>query len=122
MASKPQRPCKEIGCRNLTRKSYCNLHENIARNIQQDYNKYQRDPKIDAFYHSSDWRRARKLALERDNYLCQRHLKQGVLVPAKIVHHIVEVKDDWSKRLDIDNLESVCYACHNREHKTSPRG
>ncbi|MGP9043354.1 HNH endonuclease [Cytobacillus kochii] len=34
----------------------------------------------------------------------------------------MEVKEDWNRRLDIDNLESVCHVCHNREHKGTPRG
>ncbi|TWK49239.1 hypothetical protein CHCC20347_1522 [Bacillus paralicheniformis] len=33
-----------------------------------------------------------------------------------MVHHIVEVKQDWSKRLDLSNLESLCNACHNKVH------
>ncbi|PAE58568.1 HNH endonuclease, partial [Bacillus licheniformis] len=36
--------------------------------------------------------------------------------PADMVHHIVEVKQDWSKRLDLSNLESLCNACHNKVH------
>ncbi|MEU3039173.1 HNH endonuclease [Nocardia salmonicida] len=34
-----------------------------------------------------------------------------------IVHHKVELKEDWSKRLDMDNLEVVCIGCHNKIHK-----
>lgn len=126
MARKPQRPCREIGCGKLTRENYCETHTKIGqesiKKIRQDYNKYKRDAKIDAFYHSPEWRKVRLLALERDNYLCQRCLKQGKLTKAKIVHHIKEVKDYWELRLVLENLESTCFPCHNREHKTSPRG
>ncbi|WP_080009571.1 HNH endonuclease [Enterococcus faecium] len=24
---------------------------------------------------------------------------------------------DWGKRLDMDNLEVVCFSCHNKIHK-----
>ncbi|WP_250540588.1 HNH endonuclease, partial [Bacillus subtilis] len=27
-----------------------------------------------------------------------------------------EVKEDWAKRLDLDNLVSLCNACHNKVH------
>jgi 5-methylcytosine-specific restriction protein A len=49
-------------------------------------------------------------------------LKRGILTPAEVVHHLVEVKEQWNLRLVLSNLESVCHGCHNREHKTSPRG
>ncbi|WP_399533503.1 HNH endonuclease [Gemella sp.] len=36
---------------------------------------------------------------------------------ANLVHHKVEVRTDWSKRLEMSNLESVCRNCHNKiEH------
>nr|WP_279388960.1 HNH endonuclease [Baia soyae] len=34
-----------------------------------------------------------------------------------VLNHIVEVKEDWNKRLELSNLQSVCNACHNRIHK-----
>ena len=24
--------------------------------------------------------------------------------------------EDWGKRLDMDNLEAVCFSCHNKIH------
>ncbi|EOB6976219.1 TPA: HNH endonuclease, partial [Staphylococcus aureus] len=35
---------------------------------------------------------------------------------AKIVHHIIYVDEDFNKALDLDNLMSVCYSCHNKIH------
>lgn len=119
---KPNKPCAEVGCSNLTRKTYCKNHEENEQETARNYNKYQRDPEVNSFYRSYAWQRVRAMALERDNYLCKRCVKQGRLVTANVVHHVVEVKTDWSLRLDIDNLESVCHACHNAEHKTVPRG
>ncbi|MCH1677402.1 HNH endonuclease [Enterococcus faecalis] len=36
---------------------------------------------------------------------------------ATIVHHRQEVRTamGWEHRLDIDNLESICQECHNKE-------
>ncbi|WP_349773696.1 HNH endonuclease [Sutcliffiella horikoshii] len=56
--------------------------------------------------------------MERDNHLCQRCIKQSKLQAAQLVHHIVEVKVDWSKRLELTNLESICHSCHNKHHKS----
>ena len=68
-------------------------------------------------YNSNEWLDIREVALLRDNLLCQECLRKGIYTEAKIVHHIVELKDDVTKAYDLDNLESVCVACHNKEHK-----
>lgn len=126
MARKAKRPCGEIGCGNLTEKTYCETHQKNAeenrRKSTQIYNRYGRDSKINAFYLSKEWKRVRALAYERDNGLCQRCLKGSVLKRADVVHHIVEVKEDWSLRLTLDNLESLCHSCHNAHHKSGPPG
>lgn len=61
-------------------------------------------------------------ALSRDNYLCQPCLKQGRLVGASVVHHIEHLEDAPGKALDLNNLESVCFACHNKLHPEKPGG
>jgi len=124
---KPQRPCREFGCSKLTRETYCEIHkhtgEKIAQEKNQQYNMYNRPKHIDGFYKSTQWVQVRALALVRDNYLCQRCLKSGILQKAQVVHHLVEVKEDWNRRLDVDNLECLCHKCHNQHHKrTAPRG
>ncbi|WP_460578426.1 HNH endonuclease [Gracilibacillus alcaliphilus] len=86
----------------------------MAQESSRIYNQYKRNQKANSFYHSTEWTRVRKLALIRDNYLCQRCLKQKKLTKAQVVHHKVELLVDWSKRLDLDNLESLCHRCHNQ--------
>lgn len=73
--------------------------------------------RLDRFYHSRKWKAARLHVLERDAYRCQVCKRAGRLTVADTVHHITPVKVDPSKRLDLDNLESICRACHNAEHK-----
>lgn len=116
MALKAKRPCAEFGCNNLTTKFYCEKHQ---RNSHKYYNK-SRDKKYDSFYKTSAWVRLRNVAFERDNGLCQQCLKKGILKRADVVHHIVEIREDWSKRLELNNLESLCHACHNQLHKGTP--
>lgn len=80
------------------------------------YDQYQRDPEIVKFYQSAAWKKTRKLALIRDNYLCQGCLSKKRFTNAEMVHHIVEVKDDINLRLELSNLESLCNSCHNKRH------
>nr|WP_091480145.1 HNH endonuclease [Gracilibacillus orientalis] len=122
MVNKPLKPCGEISCGILTRETYCEIHKKSAQEISQKIYRKSRDKNIDGFYKSYQWQRLRAVAYERDKGLCQRCLKRGTLKRADVVHHIVEVLVDWSRRFDLGNLESVCHACHNREHKTGPRG
>lgn len=71
---------------------------------------------IDKIYKSRRWQKVRKIVLIRDNYLCQPCLKRGVIKEANTVHHIEALRDDLSKAFDLENLESICPACHNKEH------
>lgn len=83
---------------------------------QQQYDKSKRNKKARAFYKSAAWQKCRQVVLERDNFLCQKCLKRKQITPADMVHHIVELLDDWNKALDLNNLESLCNSCHNKEH------
>ena len=68
--------------------------------------------KPNAFYHSSAWRRVRKLALQRDNFICQHCLKLGRIKPATEVHHIKPLRDYPELSLDVSNLIGLCWECH----------
>ncbi|MGX1430768.1 5-methylcytosine-specific restriction enzyme A [Cytobacillus horneckiae] len=85
-------------------------------NNNQRYDKYKRNKKARSFYKSAAWKKCRKLVLERDNHLCQSCMKNNKITPADMVHHIIELLDDWDKALEMDNLESLCNSCHNKEH------
>ncbi len=75
----------------------------------------QRD-EYDKIYKSRRWDKVRRIVLIRDNYLCQVCLRRGLVTPANTVHHKVELRKDISKAFDLDNLESICPSCHNKEH------
>lgn len=80
------------------------------------------DKKPDPFYKSAAWRQLRRLALQRDHYLCQDCLaakRRGEMVrprDATVVHHIRPVEQRPDLKLDMDNLISLCDACHNKRH------
>lgn len=73
------------------------------------------------FYHSQEWRAVRRAVLERDHYLCQTCKRNGIIKTGNTVDHIVPVRVDWSKRLDIDNLETICTSCHNKKHERNSK-
>jgi len=81
-----------------------------------------RTDKYDRFYHTKDWEIARLITLKRQHYLCQDCLREGKITVAKTVHHIIPLRDDWSKRLDQDNLEVICMEHHNQEHPEKGSG
>lgn len=68
--------------------------------------------KESGFYQTKEWRKARKLALQRDHYLCQLRISKNCTRKANTVHHIKELEDYPELALDLANLTSCCYACH----------
>jgi hypothetical protein len=82
----------------------------------------QKNKKADPFYLSAAWRAVRQQALERDHFYCQQCLKlveMGVKLrpnDATLVHHVKPRSLRPDLELDLDNLVSLCDACHNAEH------
>lgn len=74
------------------------------------------------FYHTAAWKRIRQAALMRDGGMCQacmERLKDGIgFHPrrATMVHHIIPVSERPDLALELDNLRSLCAACHAAEH------
>ncbi len=81
----------------------------------RDYDRHARDRDSARFYCSARWRTLRLSKLRQDP-LCERCKAQGTLVPATIVHHKVERRDEPELELEWDNLESLCPSCHSRHH------
>lgn len=80
-----------------------------------------RPPEARQFYNSAAWQKAREAALVRDHYLCQPCLRRERLTPAVAVHHIKPIETHPELALVLDNLESTCLACHNKEHPEKGR-
>lgn len=62
------------------------------------------------------WQKRRQRIFERDDYLCQIHLKQGLYVPVElhgpnhgVCDHIVPLAEGGSD--DDENLQTICQAC-----------
>jgi 5-methylcytosine-specific restriction endonuclease McrA len=67
-------------------------------------------------YKDPRYLRARAAALARDKYLCQECRRYGRTTPAQTAHHIKHVEDYPELAFDENNLKSVCWSCHNKEH------
>ncbi|MEC0405738.1 HNH endonuclease [Bacillus velezensis] len=122
MPLRPLKICNALHCNELTREKYCDKHKTQQQEETKHYNKHSRNKTITSFYKSTDWKRTRQLALLRDNYTCQRCLKESKITRADMVHHSVEVREDWSKRLELSNLISLCNSCHNKVHGVKSLG
>lgn len=69
------------------------------------------------FYSSKEWRTIREVIKLRDLGLCQVCLQQKILTPMHTVHHIIELKEDYSLRTTESNLICVCSTCHHKIHR-----
>ncbi len=120
MPNRPKRPCAYPGCRELVDRGYCEQHQHLAQQRKAEssrhYDRHIRDDQARDFYQSVAWQAVRRQALVRDHGLCQHCLKEGRITPAETVHHIIEIRRNWSLRLVLSNLVSLCLACHNKAH------
>lgn len=73
------------------------------------------------FYSSQAWNNCRSAYMESAHHLCERCLSKGIMTPAEIVHHKIELTPDNIDNplitLNSDNLEAVCRECHAQIHE-----
>lgn len=110
-------PKVRLGNRTYSQSELQDYRKANTQRYNQEVRHNKRNKEYTSFYNSSQWRKLRKQVLLRDNHLCQHCLNKGIVNDKDlIVHHKVELKEDWGKRLDMDNLEVVCFSCHNKIH------
>ena len=105
---------------------YCGfIHEvgfNCSKKPKKDYKT--KNTEKDRFRSSFIWQRKRDEIKERDLYLCQ--VCKAEKIDGKnrynyedlSVHHIVPLQEDYNRRLDNDNLITLC----DRHHKEADKG
>ena len=88
----------------------------------QEIRKLIEEGRLDIFYTSGGWKEEAAEARRRQNDECQRCKAKGLYVPCRIVHHrqYLRVRPDLA--YDQDNLECLCWDCHEEEHPGSRRG
>lgn len=66
------------------------------------------------FYNSKAWHKMIIHINKKYNGLCLMCLfKYKEVIASDVIHHIEPIKDDYSKRLEEDNLIPLCHSCHN---------
>lgn len=111
MPRKPKQSCAYPNCPELTYDRYCDKHK---KQINKEYNRYTRDDNSKTFYNSTAWRKLSSLQLKKEP-ICAACLQAGRITPATISDHIKPIREGGA-RLDINNLQSLCRACHNKKH------
>ncbi len=113
----PYGPTYCVACKPLAAAELAVVQEENARKKARIYNK-KRDSKYLTFYRSKEWRTLSRSFLQAAGYKCQAHLTTDCKVIATEVHHVepIQTPNGWERRLDWENLEAVCTACHNGRH------
>ena len=65
--------------------------------------------------YGGDWQKVSK-AYRAENPLCEDCCEEGRTTPSTQVHHKVPIEDDYSLRLEQDNLVALCEDCHHKRH------
>lgn len=92
----------------------------IKRNYNRPHNSDSRKER-QKIYQSKRWQQLRRLKLS-ENPLCEVCQDNGAITPAVDVHHRVSFMSQHDKAernrlaFDIDNLQSLCRACHQYQH------
>mgnify|MGYP003593222929 CR=1 FL=1 len=114
MPYKPKRPCAYPGCGRLAVRNLCGGNEQYCAEHQKvmdkQYNQYERDPASNKRYGRS-WKRIRDRFI-RAHPLCEECKKQGKLMPADEVHHVLPLSRGGTNAED--NLMALCHSCHAR--------
>lgn len=111
MARRPQRPCREIDCRQLHRNAngYCDAHQHLVKEWRKKPNESGRGGR--------PWRRLRDQVLERDGYLCQCDECKLRSLPL-VAHEVDHINNKRSADGKLDdrpsNLRAVNRDCHKR--------
>ena len=83
------------------------------------HKKYDTTKRINAeFYESQEWKDLRAIIIAKTNGIdLYDYYINNKITKATTVHHIIELREDYSKRLDIENLIPLSGANHSRIHK-----
>lgn len=103
---------------NGCRKALISVTESRCVDCALKYSRFSRDrvksvSENDSFYKTSKWCKLSKFVRSKYGGLDLYELIVNKrFVKAKVVHHIVPVKDDYAKRFDLDNLIPVSARTH----------
>ena len=82
----------------------------------EDVKKFIQEDRVDKLYTSRQWRRIARQARELQHNECQRCKERGFYKPCEVVHHKKYVRLFPELAISLDNLECLCFDCHEEEH------
>lgn len=98
---------------------YCGRIHKYGFNCPYRPQKAKKETDAYKFRSSAKWQKKRKEIKERDYHLCQiclrgLYVETGPAINYKDtqVHHIIPIAEDWEKRMDNDNLITLCPIHH----------
>lgn len=73
-----------------------------------------------AFYKTKKWQTCRAKYISQ-HPLCEKCLELGIVNPSRYVHHKIFLNEsnvhDTAIAYGDENLQALCYECHEREHE-----
>lgn len=122
----PKKICSFSDCHRVIpgNEKYCEEHKKAYEEVKALKNRrydtkvrHDRDKQYTMFYHSKEWEALRAYVLATYKGLdLFAYFIENTITPASTGHHIVEIKDDWSLRLTIDNIIPVSDVSHKKIH------
>lgn len=97
-----------------------NAPKKIVRSWVPQRAAFERENGNKEFYNSWPWRKKSK-SYREEHPLCVVCEREGLVVQARVVDHIVSINKGGDK-FDDDNLQSLCDSCHNRKSSHESRG
>lgn len=97
-------------------------YDKSKKESYKEYKRNRKDIKEQRFYSAGEWIRVRDIVRRKYNGLClySYYIKHEIKY-VDYIHHIVELKEDWDKRLDVSNLIPCCSEAHKLIHNTYDR-
>ncbi len=116
----PKKICNFQGCHNTINytETYCEKHKKTKTERHKTYDEFRRNKKSAEFYHTDEWTKTREVVLNNFNHIdIYAYYVEHKILAANIVHHVIELNDDWTKKLNLDNLIPVSDISHKMIHK-----
>lgn len=121
--------CSHRGCSKIidSNLKHCDYHskkyEEHNKKRYKEYKLRREDKAEQKFYNTDEWKRIRAACISLQNGIdIVEYYRTGKVVQAEAYHHIEELKDNWERRLDVDNIIGLTERNHRRVHAVYLKG
>lgn len=106
-------------------RKYCEECERVYNEFRKSNNKSydkktrknNQNKQYSSFYRSKEWEIVRSYIISKyKNIDVYEYYKTGKIIKSETVHHIVELRDDFNRRLDTKNLIPISLSNHSKIH------